>query len=88
MLVLSDVAYPTWRARVDGRDVPIFRVDHALRGVVVPAGDHVVEFADVPRPLLLGLFLAPAAFVLLLVVALTRGDAAAIVAPWPTRSAS
>jgi hypothetical protein len=90
LLVLSDVAYPTWRARVDGRDVPIFRVDHALRGVVVPAGDHVVEFADVPRPLLLGLFLAPAAFVLLLVVALTRRDPAdaAIVAPWPTRSAS
>jgi len=88
LLVQSDAWYPTWRARVDGREVPLLRVDHALRGVVVPAGDHVVEFVDVPRPLLLGLFLAPAAFVLLLLVALARFDPAdtAIVEPCPTPS--
>ena len=90
LLVQSDAWYPTWRARVDGREVPLLRVDHALRGVVVPAGDHVVEFVDVPRPLLLGLFLAPAAFVLLLLVALARLDPAdtAIVEPCPTPSDS
>jgi len=50
----------------------------------------VVEFVDVPRPLLLGLFLAPAAFVLLLLVALARLDPAdtAIVEPCPTPSDS
>ena len=42
-LVLSDVHYPGWKATVDGRDVPIDRVDYLLRGVAVPAGEHTVE---------------------------------------------
>ena len=32
--------YPGWRAAVDGADARIVRVDHALLGVVVPAGAH------------------------------------------------
>ena len=47
LLVTSDVFLPGWRARVDGREVPVERVDYLLRGVVVPAGRHVVEF-DLP----------------------------------------
>ncbi len=45
VLVLSDRWTPAWTARVDGQDVsclPFF--NGALRGVVVPPGDHVVEF--------------------------------------------
>jgi Bacterial membrane protein YfhO len=44
LLVLTDNWYPGWRASVDGRDVPIHRVDYVVRGVVVPAGAHTVEF--------------------------------------------
>jgi hypothetical protein len=73
LLVGSDCWYPGWRARIDGRDTPIVRVDHALRGVVLPAGDHEVEFAYVPRPLIAGLFLAPVAFAVLLFAALLLG---------------
>jgi hypothetical protein len=32
--------YPGWRATVDGADARIVLVDHALLGVVVPAGEH------------------------------------------------
>jgi uncharacterized membrane protein YfhO len=71
--VQSDCWYPGWRARIDGRDAPLLKVDHALRGVVLPAGDHEVEFAYVPRPLIAGLFLAPAAFALLTFSALLLG---------------
>jgi hypothetical protein len=70
LLVDSDCFYPGWEARVDGREVPILRVDHALRGVVVPAGAHRVDLSYVPRPLILGLFLAPAALALLAFAAL------------------
>jgi hypothetical protein len=43
MLVLSEVYYSEWKARLDGRPVDIYPVDYALRGVTVPAGEHSVE---------------------------------------------
>jgi hypothetical protein len=43
-LVLSENAYPGWRARVDDVEVPIYRTDVALQGIVVPAGTHRVAF--------------------------------------------
>lgn len=49
LLVSSEAAYPGWEARVDGETVPVLTVDAAFRGVVVPAGEHRVEFHYVPR---------------------------------------
>jgi len=48
LLVLTDVHFPGWKATVDGRSVPIERVDYLLRGVVVPPGTHTVEFSYEP----------------------------------------
>ena len=48
LLVLTDVHYPGWNATVDGRGVPIERVDYLLRGVRIPAGAHRVEFRYEP----------------------------------------
>lgn len=44
VLVLSDAWFPGWEVRVDGKRAPLLRVDHALRGVALPAGSHNVEF--------------------------------------------
>jgi len=44
VLVLTDTWFPGWEVRVDGKRVPMLRVDHALRGVSLPAGSHKVEF--------------------------------------------
>ena len=44
LVVLSDPWYPQWQAYVDGKRAELVRVDHAFRGVVVPAGTHRVEF--------------------------------------------
>ena len=41
-LILSQVWYPGWRARLDGRDVPLYRTNHALLGLAVPAGRHAL----------------------------------------------
>jgi uncharacterized membrane protein YfhO len=46
--VLTDVQYPGWKATVDGKSADIERVDYLLRGVVVPAGTHTVEFSYEP----------------------------------------
>jgi uncharacterized membrane protein YfhO len=34
--------FPGWQATIDGRPLEILRVDHALMGVSVPAGDKEV----------------------------------------------
>jgi 2-polyprenyl-3-methyl-5-hydroxy-6-metoxy-1,4-benzoquinol methylase len=43
-LVLSDLYYPGWEARLDGAEVRLYPVDLALRGLPVPAGEHEVLF--------------------------------------------
>ena len=48
LLVLTDLHFPGWKARVDGRDAPLERVDYLLRGVMVPPGRHRVEFLYEP----------------------------------------
>jgi hypothetical protein len=43
VLVVSEVIYPGWQATVDNKEVPIHTTNFILRGVVVPAGKHLVE---------------------------------------------
>ena len=43
-LVLSEIYYRGWDAWIDGQPTPVERVNYALRGVAVPAGDHRVVF--------------------------------------------
>jgi len=45
LLRLSVPYFPGWRATVDGQQLPIVHVDLALMGVVVPAGDHELQFS-------------------------------------------
>src|SRR5262249_23664125 len=54
-LVLADVYYPGWRATIDGRPAKVYQTDYVLRGVVVPPGDHVIEFRYRPTSFYLGL---------------------------------
>jgi hypothetical protein len=49
LLVYTDTWSPDWRVAVDGRPRPVLRVDGAVRGVIVPAGTHDVEWVYVPR---------------------------------------
>jgi membrane protein YfhO len=44
LLILSDTYAPGWQALDNGRPVVILRADHALRGVPLGPGSHVVEF--------------------------------------------
>ncbi|MBE2316393.1 YfhO family protein [Solirubrobacter sp. CPCC 204708] len=47
-LVLTDNWYPGWKARVDGEEVDVERVDYTFRGVALPAGASRVEFVYAP----------------------------------------
>ncbi len=55
ILVLSENHYPGWRAYVDGRPVETLRVNYNLRGVLLAAGNHEVEFLYRPKSVLFGL---------------------------------
>ena len=49
LLVLADAWDPGWRVRVDGEEQAVLRVDHALRGVLLEAGEHEVVWEYAPR---------------------------------------
>jgi hypothetical protein len=65
LLVLSEVAYPGWRAWVDGSPAQVETVHELLRGVPLAEGDHQVVFAFRPLSLYLGLGLCVCAIVYL-----------------------
>jgi hypothetical protein len=47
-VVLADAYHDGWRARVDGASERLWIADHALRAVLVPEGEHLIEFAYEP----------------------------------------
>src|SRR5262249_50498245 len=69
-LVLSDTWFPGWTARVDGHPADVWRANHTLRAVVVPAGSHEVVFAYAPRSLMIGALISAAAVGLAAVAAI------------------
>ena len=58
LVVLTDLWDTGWNASLNGNKVPILRTDHALRGIVVPAGTSRIEFRYEPASLTRGLWCA------------------------------
>ena len=48
ILVFSEVAYPGWRAAIDGQAAPLLTADYTFRAVRVPAGRHEVRLVFDP----------------------------------------
>jgi hypothetical protein len=64
-LVLSDVYYPGWKAKIDEKNVQLFQTNYVLRGVLVPSGEHVVKFEFKSTSFHLGVGISFASLVLL-----------------------
>ena len=67
LVVLADQWNSGWRAYINGKPVPILRVDHALRGVVAPGGESTIVFRYQPTSLRVGLLAATLALLILIV---------------------
>lgn len=66
ILVVSEGAYPGWRVSVDGQAEELLTVDHALQGVALGRGEHVVELVFDPSSVRWGAAISALAVVILL----------------------
>ncbi len=69
--VFSENFYkPGWQAYIDGKAVPHLRVDYALRGLIIPSGEHKIEFKFFPKVIQMGNIITLTSFILLLILGL------------------
>jgi hypothetical protein len=71
-LLLTDTYYPGWTATVAGQPTRIYRADGVFRGVIVPAGEHTVEFRFRPRSFMVGAAISFTTLLMLVVAASWR----------------
>ena len=72
MVILTDSWYPGWAARVDGKSARIYQVYGGVRGVVVGAGQHVIEMRYRPWSVILGASMTVLAVCITLCTAVRR----------------
>lgn len=72
-LVLSEIFYPGWQARMDGELVEVERFADILRSVELGKGQHIVEFRFLPAALIWGLPISSLTLGLLLFWPRARG---------------
>jgi hypothetical protein len=73
LLILADVWYPGWTAKIDGQSTQIHEVDGCIRGVVVPAGKHRIEMRYRPISVYAGAVLSVLSLVAVCALALRPG---------------
>jgi hypothetical protein len=58
-LVVSEIFYPAgWKAFIDGEESEIYATNYILRGLVIPTGEHEIEFIFEPKSFALGILLS------------------------------
>jgi hypothetical protein len=69
LAVFSELWFPHWQVKVDGKPAPLLRADYAFRGVMLEPGSHTVEFAYHSPWIALGLKVAALSAALLALLA-------------------
>ena len=65
--VFSEIYYEDgWNAYVDGKLVPHDRVNYVLRGMIIPKGEHTIEFKFEPKVIQRGKIISLFSYLLLL----------------------
>jgi hypothetical protein len=67
-LVVSDVYYPGWTAKVNNTSTQIYRTNYLFRGILVPSGSSMVRMEFRPTSFQLGLLITIGSFLIVAVV--------------------
>lgn len=57
-LILGNVYYPGWQAYIDGQKTQVHKVNYLQQSVIVPQGNHMVEFKFQPKSFYNGIYLS------------------------------
>ncbi|WP_405607225.1 YfhO family protein [Polaribacter sp. Asnod1-A03] len=67
--VFSEIYYQDgWNAYIDGELTPHFRVNYVLRGMLIPEGEHKIEFKFEPKVIQQGKIISLSSYCLLLLI--------------------
>ena len=66
LVVLSDSYYPGWKAYIDGQETEILPANINSRAVIVPAGNHKIEYVYTPTNIKIGLLVSFLSLVLVI----------------------
>lgn len=72
LLIMSDMLFPGWKARVDKAESPIYEANYAFRAVFIPAGKHTVEFYYQPISFMIGKWVTIMSLIVLLLLTISR----------------
>ncbi len=53
-VIFSEIYYKDWKATIDGKATTFFKANYVLRGIIVPAGKHIVKFTFEPKSYYIG----------------------------------
>ncbi|MDD2807457.1 MAG: YfhO family protein [Patescibacteria group bacterium] len=67
LLFISQLYYPGWIAKVDGKKVDLERVNGAYTGLMIPSGEHRVELKYDPKSFELGLTISLLTLILIII---------------------
>ncbi len=71
LCLFSEMYYDKgWNAFIDGKAAPHFRADYVLRAMVIPAGDHKIEFKFEPNSYIVGEKVSFASSILIILLVL------------------
>jgi hypothetical protein len=74
LAVFSEIYYPKgWVATIDGEPTDHFRANYVLRAMLVPKGEHVIEFRFLPQSFIVGEKISLASSLILILLLLGIG---------------
>ncbi|MGL5920221.1 MAG: YfhO family protein, partial [Bacteroidales bacterium] len=72
-IVFSETFYDGWKATIDGKELPIVRVDYVLRGLEVPQGNYEIKFVFEPTSITVTETIAYVSMTILIIILLFVG---------------
>lgn len=73
VIVVSDIVYPGWSVKVDNKNTTLLNYRNIFKSVLVPEGDHKVEFIYAPDSFRVGIFLTVASIIFYFLILFSAG---------------